>query len=186
MLSYLSDTLHRITPDTTHNRLIGCHRHPNGQPERDRLGRTRSFKDPILDADSWATHQVEVSLRTLGMYVTPEEKEEFVSDVVALLLKAEANFAPDKNPSFAGYVSWLIPRRLIDIIPRALLGRNGGRIAERSHEELDERTANRHQGAVTEEPRDLLDHHLADHGGLQRNRTGETTWAHTVLGVGAA
>jgi hypothetical protein len=196
MLSYLSDTVRRVPKPArppkqerdSHAtaRVIGCHRRPDGEPLRNRLGAVQTFKDPILDAESWSIRQVETTLQTLGMYVTASEKEEFVNDVQELLLKLEKKFNPDKNPSFAGYAAWIVPRRLIDLIPRQLLGRNGGRIAQRSHDQLDDRTPNRHQTTVAEEPSDLLDHRRTHHRRLERNRTGETAWAHTELGIRAA
>jgi hypothetical protein len=187
MLSYLSHTVRRVQQRPRSNALlVGCYRRPDGEPIRDRTGTPRTFKEPIYDAESWAIRQVEQTLQSIGMYVTPAEKEEFVNDVIELLLKLEKKYDPDKNPSFVGYASWIIPRRLIDLIPRQLLGRNGGRIAQRSHETLDERTPNRHQTVEPEEPGDLLDHRRANHRRLERNRTGETAWAHTELGIRAA
>lgn len=93
-----------------------------------------AFRDPIIDAEAWTAAMVERCIREDcgGMFVSRPERQEAAQDVLELLVQLERGFDADRGVSFAGYAASVVRLRLIDYIPRRLLGRNGERIAERN------------------------------------------------------
>lgn len=169
--------------------LVGTRRDHRNEPVTNRRGEhVGLYKDHVEDAERWCTSIVENGLKAICMHVTREEKEDLIADVLALLLKLEKNFDPERNASFAGYAAWICSRRFIDLAPRALLGRAGGRIAQRDHEEYDEQVSGRarHLTPLPEEPGHADQDQRPGTGRLERDRARLETWADTILGLRAA
>jgi hypothetical protein len=97
-----------------------------------------SHPDPIHDGEAFITALVKTTLDEWGMYITTEEHDDLILDLLTEALKLEQTFDPQRNRSYAGYASWILRKRVVDLGPRKLLGRNGQRAAERSHDQLDD------------------------------------------------
>jgi sigma-70-like protein len=67
------------------------------------------------------------ALDSWGMYLRPEEFDDTLSELIALVWKLEARFDPDKAESFSAYASWIVSQRAVDYGPRRVLGRHGTR-----------------------------------------------------------
>ena len=181
-----------VRGDTPGEQRVRPRLHPQpiliGARRRDDGAILETYPEPIRDAGAFCQRLVDDSLRNWGMHITNEEYEDVVADMLALLCQLERNFDPRRTPSFAGYARFILGRRAVDLVPRKLLGRNGQRIADRSHEELDDRAldvAGSHE-AVTTQPGDHADDRHADDGRLQGDRDRRAAWAHSVLGLRAA
>lgn len=150
-------------------------------------GTVEVFREPINDVEMFIRRLLDRGLERMGsgMFITDEEYEDAVFELLQHALKLEQRFDPERNPSFVGYATYILRRRVVDVAPRRLLGRTGLRIAERSHEELDERAATGPRPWQTVPPEQGDPDQ--DRGASQRRLPGEraraTAWADTVLGL---
>lgn len=161
---------------------IGGKRHPHTNEI------TQPYKEPIDDAESFIRHILDRWLKDNNMYIQRHEYEDAVMELIQILLKAERRYNPEINPSFVGYSAYILGKRVVDVVPRALLGRSGGRIAQRSHQELDEHAA-RSSGygtALAAVPSDVDTGGGGDAGRLQRDRDRRRAGANAIMGKRAA
>lgn len=165
--------------------LVGAERDPHGRVARDEQGNPRVYPGAVRDIEAFCRRILDNALDHWDMYITDEEYDEAVQELVEQALKLERKYDPQRSPSFAGYAHHILARRVVDAGPRRILGRSGGRIAERSHEELDERTteAARPWQTLTTVESDPASDWGTNELRIQGNRDRLATWSHAILGL---
>ena len=151
----------------------------------------REFAGPIQDGEAFCRAILEQVLFEIDMRITDDEFYDAVQDLLLEALGLEKRYDPERSTNFARYAHYILSRRVIDRVPRQLLGRSGNRIAERSAQALDPVYE---QAAVRGELGEALallqsgdDPHRGDTaGGLQAVRDRRLARAAGILGLRAA
>ena len=143
------------------------------------------YPHPIRDAELFASFHLDKVFEKWGMYLPEEEYEESLDQLIHHLWRMEEKFDPERNDSFENYARTYLPKRAADVGPRRLLGRNGNRVNDYLHEELEESNAGHGLGQpLGEEPADSLGYWGGDDLRIQSSRDRRKAQAIYLLGGG--
>ena len=161
--------------------LIGARRSACGEV-------VEEFPDPVHDAEAFCYDILHKRLHRWNMFLTPEEEEDALLDLIEVSLKEERKYDPSKSASFTIWFRTILYHRVVDVVPRRLLMRSGGKIPGRTPEQLDERTVERSRSYALDTP--WQSSTGADRGtgrgGLQGAGDRRRAGAHAVLRLRAA
>lgn len=151
------------------------------------IGPNRHPHDQVRDAESFCRRYLDDAFDGWGMYLRPEDYDDSLSLLITHLWRLSERFDPGRNDSFANYARSIIRKRAADVGPRRLLGRNGSRLNEYQHDELDTSTP----GSHTRETQSLEQSNPDPYRGTDDRRVlddrdRQRAWAANVLGVRTA
>lgn len=147
------------------------------------IGPNRHPADQIKDAEAFARYYLDAEFEKIGMYLEHDEYTETLSLLITHLWRLSERFDPERNDCFANYARSILPNRAYDVGPRRILGRNGIKLPERHHEQLDESTLNRrHDPPLPDQQSNQDPDRGPDAQRLQTERDRERAWALHILG----
>lgn len=95
------------------------------------------YPHPIRDAEMFAAFHLDKAFEKWGMYLPEDTYTDTLNELIHHLWRMEEKFDPERNDSFENYARTYLPKRAADVGPRRILGRNGNRVNDYLHEELD-------------------------------------------------
>lgn len=145
---------------------------------------TKTYPDPIHDAELFTRRYLDEALHTWGMYLRKEDYEDSIQELMRHLLRLEQIFDPERNDSFANYARTIIKRRAADAGPRRLLGRNGNQIHNHTHDHIDESNLHTRHNQTNPNQQSSDDPNWnTTPTRLQHHRNSPENWAKTILGI---
>lgn len=147
------------------------------------IGPNRHPGDQIRDAEAFCRSYLEIAMRENMPFMSDSDYEDSLSLLIDTVWLLSERFKADENDCFADYARSIIPNRAIDATVRRLLGRNGHRLHDYLHDELDESAQRRGlQPAEPDEPGHEDPDRGRTHGGVQSERARREAWAAAILG----
>ncbi len=95
------------------------------------------YPHPIRDSEMFAAFHLDKAFEKWGMYLPEDAYTDTLNELIHHLWRMEEKFDPERNDSFENYARTYLPKRAADVGPRRILGRNGNRVNDYLHEELD-------------------------------------------------